>query len=756
MRRRRPLGPAEGWLTLASVLLICLTMAWAIDDARWVLGNPEYLDLLVLAAGGGVLVGFIGPKVGWGRWLTFLIGAIFAALLVPLITGLVAHPGGAPIGTLYSATADSAVQAYTDIAIRDLSSTTEYLHYVLVLAMVVWATSMFASYAVFGHHRPLSAVLVVGVILVANMSLTYNDQLLYLVLFSVGSLLLLIRSHVFDEQSEWLRRRIGDPASISSVYMRGGAAFIAVAVTSSFVLTQTAASAPLAGAWDGVEDGLIGLSQSVSRFLPTGGSTRAIGLAFGPNTRVEQLWTTDRSLAVTIRRNPTDDGVYYWRAWTYDKIDLTGWGQSTSTSVDIPADAPIFDQRADDVDPQGRHSFTFTVTPGEFRASTILSPQTPITVDQGIRLTTVGEEGYFATIDRSGGSGAYTVTALTPVNGNDPGQLNLAALRATDTTYPDEIKALYLPFADGMLGPEALKLEAKIIDEAASQAPIDLANQLVAELHSSTYEYQTDVRDLPCAGLSTVECFAIYKKGFCQYYAATMAVILRDLGIPTRIAQGFLPGARDRNAATEQVLFSNAHAWVEVYFPGYGWLPFDPTGNNISQLAPLPSGNPTASGSLRPIPSTSATGGPFPTERDPAGGTGAGPFGGGPTALGPLVAVLALLMLVVGAVAFLTWQRGPRGGTTADDAYGTVTRIASRFGFGPRPNQTVYEYAGVLGEVLPTVRPQLQTVARAKVESVYAREILGDERLASLKAAQRRLRVSLLRLAFRRNKRRRR
>ncbi len=756
MRRRLAFGPAEGWLTLACVLLICLTMAWAIDDARWVLGNPEYLDLLVLAAAGGVLVGFIGPKVGWGRWLTFLIGAIFAGLLVPLFTGLVSHPGGAPIGTLYQATADSAVQAYIDIAIRDLSSTTEYLHYVLVLAMAVWATSMFASYAVFGHHRPLSAVLVVGVILVANMSLTRNDQLLYLVLYSVASLLLLIRSHIFDEQSEWLRRRIGDPASISSVYLRGGATFIAAAVTASFVLTQTAASAPLAGAWDGVEDGLISLSQSVSRFLPTGGSTRPLGLAFGPNTRVGQEWTTSGELAVTIRRNPTDDGAYYWRAYTYDKIDLTSWDQTTSTSVTVPTDTPLFDQLADDVDRVGRHSFTFTVTPDNFSGSTILSPQTPITVDQAVRLTTVGEAGYFATIDRSTGSGAYTVTALTPVNGNDPGQLNLAALRATDTTYPDEIKALYLPVADGMLGPNALLLEAKILDDAASQAPIDLANQLVAELQSSTYQYQTDLRDLPCAGLSTVECFATYRQGFCQYYAATMAVILRDLGIPTRIAQGFLPGSRDRNAATEQLLFSNAHAWVEVYFPGYGWLPFDPTGNNLSQLAPLPSGNPTASGSIRPIPSSPASAGPAATDRDPlANRPGAGPFGG-PTALGPLVAVLALLLVVVGAVAFFTWQRGPRGGTTADDAYGTVTRIASRFGFGPRPNQTVYEYAGVLGDVLPTVRPELETVATAKVESVYAREILGDERRASLKAAQRRLRVSLLRLAFRRKQRRRR
>jgi hypothetical protein len=117
--------------------------------------------------------------------------------------------------------------------------------------------------------------------------------------------------------------------------------------------------------------------------------------------------------------------------------------------------------------------------------------------------------------------------------------------------------------------------------------------------------------------------------------------------------------------------------------------------------------------------------------------------------------VALLLVLVVGGIAFVAWQRGPRGGTSADGAYGTVTRIASRFGFGPRPAQTVYEYAGSLGEVLPAVRPELETVARAKVESAYGRAILGQERLDSLRAAQRRLRLGLLRLAFRRKERRR-
>ena len=102
---------------------------------------------------------------------------------------------------------------------------------------------------------------------------------------------------------------------------------------------------------------------------------------------------------------------------------------------------------------------------------------------------------------------------------------------------------------------------------------------------------------------------------------------------------------------------------------------------------------------------------------------------------------------------FMTWRRGPRGQTSPDRAYGSVTRLAARLGFGPRPNQTVYEYAGALAEVLPEARPQLETVAQAKVESTYGRGLLGDDGLHALREAERRLRVMLLRLLFRRDRR---
>ncbi|MFL5677097.1 MAG: DUF3488 and DUF4129 domain-containing transglutaminase family protein [Chloroflexota bacterium] len=751
--RKIPLAPVEGWITFALVLVMCVVLALAVDDSRWVLGRAEYLDMLVYTAIGGVLVGFIGPKVGWGRWLTYLIGVIFAALIVPILTGLVLHPEGASIHDLYVATADSVVQAGFDLTIRNLAATQQYLHFVYTFGLVVWATSMFASYAVFGHHRPLNAVIVLGVVLLANMALTVNPQLPYLIVFSIASLFLLIRSHVFDEQSEWMRRRIGDPASISSVYLRGGTVFIVVAVLASAVLTQTAASAPLAGAWDGVEDGLLSVSRSFSRFLPTGGSSRPVGLTFGADSQIGQVWNTDPKLAVTITRNPTDKTTYYWRVRTYDKIEPRAWSTSTAATTDRNPSAPLFAGLTDNVDATARKTFQFTVTPADFREANVISPMTPVSVDQPTKVQTIGT-GRYTSLERAGGSESYTVSALVPVPGNDPGQLNDSALRQTSTNYPDDIKALYLDPGTSM-GPESLKLKAKILSVAESDAPIDIANAAVKVLHSGEFHYAVDVRDLKCESLSTVECFATFKKGFCQYYAATMAVILRDLGIPTRIAQGFLPGTRDASGATERIQNNAAHAWVEVYFPDYGWVQFDPTSPDVSQLAPLPSGPPAAS--TKPRASTSA--GPaasrfIPGERDP------GPNGSVPgstrTNLGPLVGVGFLLLIVVAVVAFLAWRRGPRGPTSAEGAYGTVTRIASRFGFAPRPAETVYEYATSLGQILPDVRPELQTVATAKVETTYARHLMSDERLANLNAAQRRLRVSLLRLAFRRKERRRR
>jgi hypothetical protein len=138
--------------------------------------------------------------------------------------------------------------------------------------------------------------------------------------------------------------------------------------------------------------------------------------------------------------------------------------------------------------------------------------------------------------------------------------------------------------------------------------------------------------------------------------------------------------------------------------------------------------------------------------RRPAGAAGSTSDGSNGPAL---MVIAALLVVAVLLIAFLAWRRGPRSASTPDGVYASIAALARRFGFGPRPTQTAYEYATALGDILPTVRPELHTVATAKVEVAYGRRELGEDRLQTLRDSYRRLRVQLLRLAFRRRDRKR-
>ena len=755
--RRLPKAPAEGWLSLLCIFVLTMTVAWSIDDAAWVLGRDHFTDFLALTVGWGIAIGFIGGKSGIGRWPTYLLGSILAALVVPLYVGAVLVPEGTWLGQ-YQATATAVVEAWRDLAIRNQAVTQEYGHFLLTLGLFTWATAMYAGYATFGHKRPLNAIVLVGLVLVVNMGFTLNNQLTLLVLFSLAALFLLIRFHAFDEESEWLRRRIGDPSAVSALYLRGGSVFIAVAVAAAFVLTQTASSAPLEGAVRGVGDQLISFGQDFQRFLPTGGANRPLGVQFGQTSQIVGQWVTRDEVAFSVQFQSAQEERFYWRAAVYDKFQLSAWTQTVAAGYDVAPGEEVLKQSSDAVSESGRHPVTFLVNPADFRSSTVLSPEGMSQVSAPVRVSFVDDEARFvASVDRSGGD-PYSVTALVRDFGDsDPKGLTINKLRAAGQAYPNPIRERYLEVPDEAVpeGGDAERLLEDILAQAPDpDNPYDVASTMVDYLRDpNNFEYDADVRNLQCEGLSTVECFARFERGYCQYYATTMAILLRKHGIPTRLAAGFLPGKRD--SVYETVRFNGAHAWVEVYFPTYGWVEFDPTGGDVAQAEPLPTGEPVASqpptsiGSFAPPPGLGEQEGDDLT----TGGTGV-PFvpGGGSNAA--LIVVALLLAMIVGALAFVVWRRGPRGEVTPDRAYASLTRLAARFGYAPRANQTVYEYAGALSEVLPQSRPEIQTVAQAKVEVAYGRRMLGDERVAALREATRRLRVGLLRLVFRRRPRR--
>jgi transglutaminase-like putative cysteine protease len=763
MRARFAAAPAEGWISLLLVAVLAVSVAWALDDAGLVLGQRAWTDFLAWVSLGGVAAGFIGARAGWNRPLAHLIGAAFAAIVVPLIVGMILDPKGSPADQ-YQATATSTVNAVLDLVVNQLQVTRETGHYLLVLGLLCWANGQFAASAVFRHGRPIGPIIVLGTILVANMAGTRRDQIWFLVLFSMAALFLLTRLHALDERATWVRRRIGDPTTVGSLYLRGGTVFIMLAVFGSFVLTATARSAPLAGFWDDARPALVEVSQWLQRIIPAAPDAQSLGVpSFGRQVTIGGTWSTRDEPALQIQRKPGDDRPFYWRATAYDKFTLFGWASTDPTEQDRPAGANVLEGTADAV-PAGsaRTLETFRVVPQSRLFDVVFSPIDPLSVNVGTRLITVGEAGYFQSIQIARDT-PYEVSVSVQELADIDGGVTENRLRAAGRSYPPDLVARYTGVPFGAMGPEAKKLLGDIkasLPADRRDNPFDLANAIVTEFHNeSRFHYSTNVAGVCDREPSIAECFARHRQGFCEHFATTMAVLLRQEQIPARLVEGFLPGKLDVATGRETISTAASHAWVEVWFPGIGWYRFDPTGGGLANTDPIPVGSP------RPIPTATPRPSGFlpsldPQRDDDAPGsnrptTGGGTTGGGGTSGPALIAISLILLAAVLLVAFLAWRRGPRGALTADGAYASVTGLARRFGFGPRPNQTTFEYATALGDVLPGVRPDLQTVASAKVEVAYGRRELGDDRLKALRDAYRKLRVGLLRLAFRRGDRRR-
>jgi transglutaminase-like putative cysteine protease len=118
---------------------------------------------------------------------------------------------------------------------------------------------------------------------------------------------------------------------------------------------------------------------------------------------------------------------------------------------------------------------------------------------------------------------------------------------------------------------------ARLAEHVAGRArtPYDAVEKLERWFVSSglfRYSNHPTVLSPPLVGFVTQT-----RAGYCQYFAGAMALMLRYLGIPARVAVGFAGGSYDPKQHLWNVSDREAHAWVEVWFKGYGWLPFDPT-----------------------------------------------------------------------------------------------------------------------------------------------------------------------------------
>ena len=386
----------------------------------------------------GVAFGFIGPKVGWSRWTTHGVGALFGGLVIPIVAGMAVAPGSS-IGGAFDRSASDVVKAYFDTVWLSQQYTTVEVHYIIAFGAIVWAAGQFTAYAVFGHRRPLNAVIMAGIVLLANMSITFG-QLPYLVVFTGASLFLLIEMHAFDERATWIRRRIGDPGTISSLYLRGGTVFILAAMFGSLLLTNRAASSPLAGAWRPVHDQLVDVGETIGRLLPVGGNLRGGGVTFGPIAKIGAQWfnNDDPVFSAVVPANVPKDVSLYWRAVTLNQFALGAWVNTAGVTNGVDAGAPLLDGTEEEPDPDLTIPIKVTVRPDNFAGTSLLTPGLPTDVTAGAVVSLTGPDGWFQGADIQGDPSEYTVDAEVMQEG-DTDVISGNRLTAASTAYPTDV-----------------------------------------------------------------------------------------------------------------------------------------------------------------------------------------------------------------------------------------------------------------------------------------------------------------------------
>ncbi|MFZ5856352.1 MAG: transglutaminase-like domain-containing protein [Chloroflexota bacterium] len=479
------------------------------------------------------------------------------------------------------------------------------LFFITLMGILYWLIALISGYQLVRHNNALAAILPAGLtMLVIHLADRGPAERLWIIaLFLLAALTLIGRGKYLRDRIGWVERRVqlapetGPDLSMGALV--GAAALILLAwslpldLTGAPVLQKKwqdftqpwrATRDRFERAFDALEGE--GAAERVESFR----SSMSLG------SRAAQGDAT--IFKVIVPPEATELPRLYWRARVYDRYENGLWSASTTSTGEFSPE----DDELSIPDLAGRTEFEFTITSFTQKQAILSLPAQPVWISRPADVVA------FPLPD-----GTRDVLFLQTFPFLEPGETfrvraamsnpSIQELREAGTDYPEWVTARYLQLPEGF---------SQRVRNYASQITFGLTNpyditQTVTTVLRAQITYEPNLT-LPAAGTDLIEWFLFEgKQGYCNYYATSEVLMLRSLGIPARMAVGFAqgevtegvqrPGETEATAREYSVYRKHMHAWPEVYFPGIGWVEFEPTGNQSPLIRPA-----TPHAGLQPVP----------------------------------------------------------------------------------------------------------------------------------------------------------
>ena len=706
-----------GWVGVGFGFLTSAIAVWSIFHAHWITPQPSLITVLGLA----IVVGIILAN-------TRIPGKI--AVPIMLLIGLV-------VTTWQAARPFAIAQEMSSLQLwwqmvstsRPVDST---IYFAMSLTLISWFMGFVSAWFILRRNSAWLPIVLGMVVLIVNLSNLPRDMYYFFPLYCLSAILTIAAVSLAKKGDILIRWK--------EKYIRRGTALFSVAVLSIAAITISVAYlVPLPnlnGVSMKIDATSFYLENIEGRWFDIFKNVSPKWDVVVSRYRERLLFTdpVDRSSEVRFLVDAEDSG--YWRARSYDVYESWGWTSTVGYEQSLSPAEPITYHT---VSPESNtmtyvveHRLTTDIVLSNGNIVSVSIPvklQTPLPLSEGFQditaivgAQTIGPyESYQVVTD---------FTIVTPEELMNAGE-----------EYPDWVNSRYLQLPNSL--PERVRELSEDITYDA-HTPYDKA--IAIKDYLSKFKYGRV--QVPPKGPDGVDYFLFtVERGVCTNFASAMAVMLRSVGVPARLANGYFRGELDETTGNYIVRGLNSHAWTEAYFPNYGWIIFEPTPTRPQATTEDISGEDVISDEGYNLFFSNGEELPFwMMESEPPGiedTRGTSPL----LYVFRFLGIIILLAIVVFAIRQLFDRRinQLKWVKTATDAYERMRYLATEGGLGAFDHETPLEFGRRLSENLPGQKEDVDSVVQAFINVKYSpRKELGERSIIWLQKAWVRLCLPLV------------